>query len=323
MPTGMPELAFAVPTFFKLDGAWAHKARHATDFVTDKWRSVLVRGRPHYPIARRIVEMVFRRIADWEHQFPNTTGAHIHDPRRQRDRKGIPAVPIEHIPAIFSVAIADYNATIRSDLFNHSPIEVVKNAVRNGLLIRRLPDQYRKDGFAFIVRKRLQIKGDGRRSRAGAPPNRVHVNYCYEPYFNDEVLFAALAAGVKEITVEYDRRDIRNLTVISKGGDDIGRLRMQGPWAAFPHTEKLRAEGKNSAKTAKENRDDPLAQYWSELRNRNVNSKAALKLFDLIRQIAPPVATPSLVGTAIVVPEAAANESISPRPIWTPRTFTR
>lgn len=120
-PSMYPELQHVVPTIVKIDNAWSHYLKDAGRFIHTAWKSVINPGRPEFPVARRVVEMVIRRLTEFEHSYPSTTGSSIHDPRRDRRRDRVPIVPIYMVPVLVDLCLAEINSLPRGDLPQPQP----------------------------------------------------------------------------------------------------------------------------------------------------------------------------------------------------------
>lgn len=277
-PSIIPELRWAIPYFFLLDNHMSHFGNVIQKFVHKAWKCVLNWGRPNFSVARRVVEMTWAYISSIEHQFPSTTGNNPSDPRRDPHPERAPLVYIQDLPAILDVMRAKVNADARDNLLLRSPLQFLRDAIRNGLPIRHLPAQYRSAAAPHRVQRRLRIRGNLEHDAD------LHVNYLYDRYVG-LALRQAVSAGATHVTVEYDRRDIRFFDVIGPSGERLGQLKKQGTFAGFPHDERLRRE------FAKVSREQGLSEaatfqsYFDALGKVPRGPKDALKLFDIITRI--------------------------------------
>lgn len=277
-PSIIPELQWAIPYFFELDNAMSHFGSAVRAYLHKAWRCVINWGRPAFPAARHIVEMVMARLASIEHQFPSTTGNNPFDPRRDPRQHEPPVVFIQDIPAFLDVVRATINATPRDDLFNRSPLQVLRDACKSGILIRHLPAEYRDTAAPHRVRRKLTITGD-----LGLDVD-LHVNFVYDRY-TGRVLRDLWGRGERSLLVEYDRRDIRFLDVIGENGETLGQIKKQGPWAGFPHDERMRREARKVTREQRLNEDKDMREFFTGLTKTPERPREALKVFDVFQRL--------------------------------------
>lgn len=300
MPSMIPHYRHAVPYILKLDNLWAHFAGRIRGHLHPTWNCAISYGRPKFPIARRVVEMVIARLASYEHQFPSTTGNNPFDPRRDRRRDRVPVVPYSHFEQIIDVSIATINGQSQAALLNNSPLEVLQHRARNGAIVRTLPERYRTPGLAFRVRRNLTITGHPVKNQD------VHVNFCYGTY-KGRVLLDLLAHGTRRIVVEYDMRDIRFLNVLDRNSVAIGKIVVEGKWQNFAHDERLRSSIYRQAIDNNWSKVNALTHYFENLRQNLKGPADALRLLDIARKMG--------IGPKPVAPEPQALDAGPPQPI--------
>lgn len=266
-------ITHAVPAMIKLDNAWANQATHVRRFARSKWKTAVNYGIPKQPIARRVIEMAFQRLAGFEHLIPSTTGSDPFDPLR--DRTGtIPKLQIEDIPALIDWAIARINDTPNAALKGMTPLQYIEHRVSEGMLVRRLDTSLEPIPNPFIARIQRPIKG----SPEG--PDIFHVNFQHGRYVG-RVLGQLMAKGVNKVDIEYDRLDGRVVTVIDAGGKPIATLELQGPWRHFKHEVRFRANVCTEYKMERLAAGGDISLYLQQLFDRSNSPRGALQLFAL------------------------------------------
>lgn len=274
MPSMMEAYQYAVPTFFAMDNDWAHYGLDAQHVLLRRWQSIPNWGRAKFPIARKIVEMLFARLARYEHQIPSTTGNSPFDPRRDQRYDRVPIVPIWHLPYLMDIAFAEIAAQPRPDLFGQSPLSILRRRADSGLPLRKLDERFRAPGNAFRVRRELFVTGDPVQGR------RLHCNFVYCAYVGS-VLNEVVRQGTRRVQVEFDRRDIRKLDVLDAGGRVLGQITVQGPWAQFPHSERLRSAVYAETKGEAWMRPEVLQNYFDGIATKADRPSVALRLFNI------------------------------------------
>lgn len=277
LPSAFAELRYAIPSVVKLDNSWAHYHGDVVRALHNGWSVIINWGRPRVPIARRVVEMIFRRLSEYEHESPGTTGNNPFDGRRDRRRDRPPAISVLDIPKIVDVCICEHNAAARADLLNKSPLDVVRTAASSGTFVRRLDERCRASGSLFRARRTFPLRGNPQKHQ------RYHINFAYEPYFGS-VLAELAAKRIASVAVDLDIRDIRSLDVLEEGGNVLGQINVQGVWARFPHDEAFRRFVWRKGKDEKFRRMHPLIGLWESLTANIDKPSAALRLFDLAQR---------------------------------------
>lgn len=280
-PSILPAYQHVTPCIVQLDNAWSHVANDIKVYLFREWQCIINWGRPAFPIARRVVEMVFARLAVYEHQFPSTTGNNPFDRRRDPHSDEAPRVPVQHIAAIFDVVRATLNCEPRGHLLNRSPLQVLADRARNGAILRRLLPEHRDAARPHRIRRQVVIRGEPR------DVHSLHVNFAYATYKSDH-LRHLLALGAKKLNVEFDRRDIRKLDVVADDGKVVGPLQVQGIWKRFPHDIRLRNVICQQSRDARRDQPAALAEYFSALTKRLDRPSDALRFLDVIRRITGP-----------------------------------
>lgn len=280
-PSILPAYQHVTPCIVQMDNAWAHVANDIKAYLFREWQCIVNWGRPAFPIARRVVEMVFARLAVYEHQFPSTTGSNPFDRRRDPHSNEAPRVPVQHIAAIFDVVRATLNCEPRGHLLNRSPMQVLEHRAQNGAILRRLLPEHRDPARPHRIRRQVVIRGEPR------DVHTLHVNFAYATYKSDD-LRHLLALGSKKLNVEFDRRDIRKLDVVGDDGKVVGPLQVQGIWKRFPHDIRLRNVICQQSRDARRDQPAALAEYFRALTKRLDRPSDALRFLDVIRRITGP-----------------------------------
>jgi len=310
MPSKFPEFEYAIPTMLKMDNGMAHFAGDVHRHVQQAWNSVLNLGRPKFPIARMVVEAVFRRLAVFEHQMPSTTGASPTDPRRDRRRSRAPLVPVSHIGALLDVIVAELNGRRRPDLGGYSPLEILKHWSDSGGIRRVLPERFRGVGAAFRVRRELMVRGNLLKQKP------LHINFCYAGYRSDFLARSGLKPN-ERVLVEFDRRDLRTLTVLDEAGTPRGEVTVQGHWRRFQHDERLRTAVYRLAKERSLSELDALTAYFRELANNADKPSSALRLLDLERRIGIAASDEPTAPTTSAPEQLRESPDEQPEPVGT------
>lgn len=277
-PSVIPELRWAIPYFFLVDNHLSHFGKVIQKYIHKAWKCVLNMGRPHFSVARRVVEMLWARIAEIEHQFPSTTGNNPFDARRDPHPERAPLVYLQDLPAILDVIRATLNVEKREDLLLRSPLQYLRDAIQNGLIVRHLPPEYRNSAAPHRVQLSLPVRGDLEHHVD------LHVHYLYDRY-TGPALKEAVGSGATHVTVEYDRRDIRFFDVIGPEGKPLGQLKKQGTFAGFPHDERLRRVFARLGREEGLSEAAALSSYFEALGKVPRGPRDALKLFDVITRI--------------------------------------
>lgn len=283
-PSIIPEFRWAIPYGLLFDNSWAHHSKIPFSYLHRAWRAWISAGKPRQSIARRIIEMVCARLAKYERLFPSTTGNNPFDPVRDPHPSMVPLVPVTHMPLIFDVVRAELCAERRADRFGQSPLGVLRNHLASGIILRKLPEEYRSPLAAQTIRRTFAIKGHDIRG------DQLHVNWAYGRYVGPDLAKVVRANG-RKVTVDIYRKDIRKLAVIGRNGKPEGELTLQGPWALIPHDERLRTEVYRWADEDKANRKPILSNYLGALtEDFKGGQRIALRFWDIVNKVTPELA---------------------------------
>ncbi|MED5530710.1 MAG: hypothetical protein VYA99_10195 [Pseudomonadota bacterium] len=247
-----------------LDNAWMHHSRAVTDWICRKMGATVHFGLPAQPTVRAEVERVFNLInKQVTHRPASTTGSHPADPNKAsaKQTKKLPLTTLQNLDEMLLVVLTDYNVTPRPALGGMTPLNCVIEHARLQCGIS-LPEVDRLTLSVNIDRETVVIH---RPERRGVP----YINFCYAKYYGE--CLSRLEIIGKQITIEFDRGDIRFLKAYLPSGEFLGNLRVSTSWLSFPHNMKLRKKAHKDVRAFKLHKPDKLAAYFhlqlTELQN--------------------------------------------------------
>ena len=270
-PSGLPN-SFPI-TFgtLHLDNAWIHRAKSVRQIITDQLGATVHLGRPAQPKQRNWVEAAFAYINQHAtHRFPSTSGSHPKDPIKEsrKNSKKIPEVSIQTLLEALSIILTNHNITPCPQLGGQSPLSLFKQHCANNY-IRYTPDILRKTWHPFEDETIVPIK-----TRTGS--STPHINFYQVRYTGSGLAKAALQG--KDVTIRFDKRDIRELKIYGKGKRFLGIVRASKSWQRFPHSLAARQYIFKLIRTHRLHANDPLANFMHLLLTKMHHPKGALQL---------------------------------------------
>jgi len=273
----------ALPDIICLDNAWAHKANRVKQFIMDKLGSVCNLGVPACPKARFLVEAFFKRMAEYEHQLPSTTGSYPTDPIREprKQAKLPPAVRLVDFENIMDSVIANYNATPRYDLFNKSPLQVLDEYRLSGGQIRYAEGEQLDHDAPFLIRRAFTVRGNIDKGE------RPHINYAYIKYGGNQLKGRYDLVGKKVYAHKINSKDISSFELFLENGETLCTVRAYGRWGEFPHSLAFRKAVKKATNESIGNHlhKDPVSDYFHNLIKQPLSPNTSLDLLRMSKHI--------------------------------------
>lgn len=247
-----------------LDNALAHLANAVSKEARQKLGFVINYGPARHFERRASVEGLFKRIHDNVFaRLPSTTGSNPSKQRAENAEKIAVELNItaDAVSQIIYLYILNHNLTPTEGLCFLSPIEFIDQKLKwgNGLLIRKLVGA--SSGSALTIKEFVTVRGstdDGR---------KPYVQIDRVRYTNPTLRSAVSLIG-KEIVVEIDEQDMRQVHAFLSTGESIGVLRAHGKWGRVPHNRQTR-KAINSLITKRllsiTEADDPIQVYLEYL----------------------------------------------------------
>lgn len=224
----------------KLDNAWAHKAKHVIEVLTDRLGCVVEFGRPHSPNDRPIVERFFLYLVqNFSHRVIGTTGSESQDeikarlsPKSKKPLKLLLA--LDELESALDMVISDYNGRPHSAIQGHTPLDLyLLRLGARALPPNTLPIRFQHEAAFTKVREVKTVKTNAKYGGA-------FINFAYQKYRNADVL-RSNSAGQKMI-IEYSRRDVSSINLLDEFGEFIGVLTPSPPYSTTAHSYKLQTE---------------------------------------------------------------------------------
>lgn len=210
----------------RLDNALCHLSNMARDYICNILSATLNLGLPVQPKGRNYIEHAFKLLNENIHRFPSTTGSHPKDPKKETkiNSKKMPAITINALAEVLDTLITGHNVTNQENLGSLSPIELMQVKSNEYFPISFSLLNYTKN--PFLRQKVVSVKHLIHEYRS------PHINFMDLRYTGIDLNNPELINT--KIIIEYDSRDIRNLTAMKTNGDHIGQLCAPKSWQAFP-----------------------------------------------------------------------------------------
>ncbi|SDM42630.1 hypothetical protein [Polaromonas sp. JS666] len=246
----------------KMDNDLTHYANSVVGFMVEKTGYAVQYGKVRRWITRITGERVFGEIQKRHfRQLPSTTGSGpadraVSDPVGKAIRYQIEFHELEEI---VEVALANYNATPRAELFNKTPLERLRRHYENngpGSVIPALSAEFMErphlpeEVFSCVVRG------------SAANGRRPYIELDTAHYTNDLLRDSWGMIG-KKLTVLV-RGDFRTLRAFKENGEEYLPLRVIGHWSMSPHTRSMRTEINRLHREGElkfDQSQDPVAAY--------------------------------------------------------------
>ncbi|KMK76262.1 DDE-type integrase/transposase/recombinase [Alkalihalobacillus pseudalcaliphilus] len=272
--TLIPEVRWALWDEFYYDNAKANLSKIVRDRLKKITNCRVNAGPIKSPLNRAIIERFFGTLERMSyHRLPSTTGSDIFDPRRKGSEEDAIKYQItfEELQEITAVTIAQYNSTMHEGIYFSSPLEAMKQKIKQGAVIRTM-DNYQKGEVKFFSMETFRtIKGNSSKGR------RAHINYENVKYTNELLQSSPGLIGTR-IMITVDIEDIRILEAYLEDGSSLGKLRATGKWGASKHSLKLRKEiYKLAYKKLLQftSQEDPIMVYQEYLKEKAQTEKVA------------------------------------------------
>lgn len=240
LPSGVIEAAYGAQwTVTFLDGALAHLSKAIHDRVRKTLGFVPSWGAVGHFERRPNVEYTFKRIAeDVFHRLPSTTGSNPHKGRAPNSegkavKYKIRAKDAEQLTDLY---FAQHNVTPSAGQFSQSPLEVLAYFLEGEFPLttpRKLPHANANSARTFACRELATIRGnrkDGRR-----PYIQIDGVHYTSSLLND----CGHLIG-KQVIVEIDEEDMRQVRVFLTNGQELGYIKAKGKWSITNHSRRTR-----------------------------------------------------------------------------------
>lgn len=275
-PSGViSELAFAYWAKIAFDNAKANLSGWLWDEVTEKIGCVLSPGPVASPNTRPAIERLFRELAqNFFQRLPTTTGGSLASPQR-RDPEATAIryeVHLDEVLDLVDVAIATYNATPSSGRHGRSPLDYLRFSVaQKSFFIRQIPEDERASFSLATVRAAARVGGS---AKSGESPyiRFLGVNY------RSPKLSASRWLLREQVTLQCPSRDLRQIKVFLKNGEEFDTLTAPSGWAAQPHDLRVRRailKCIGAGKIARRGMTDVVGEYIAYKRKQSFRKKKA------------------------------------------------
>lgn len=242
----------------QLDNAWMHRSRAVIDWVCHRMGAMVHFGLPRQPKVRALVEHIFHHInQNVSHRPASTTGSHPRDPIKAtaREYKKLPLVTFQTLDEMLAVTLSHFNVTPQPSLGGMTPLNCMSEHLRRQCCFT-LPEDVRINLSVNINQANVLVQ----RAKNQSIP---YVNFCYAKYYGGCLHSSKIENN--QITIRYDRQDIRHLLAYLPNGEFLGELQVSKSWQRFPHSLKLRTKIHRDVRMKKFHDQDKLAGYFKYL----------------------------------------------------------
>lgn len=271
---GNQEHDWAVWDELLYDNAKSHLSKEVEKCLKEIVGCSVNPGAVSSPERRPLIENFFRLLEEnGFHRLPSTTGSHSKDPIRKNPEKNAIKYEIreQEIKDLAEVLIANYNGTPHTSLYNLSPLEVYKQRLEQGAIIRTIPEENRSLTAFFTEKITRTIKGDIGSGK------RPYINYEMAQY-RGEILSRAGELIGQKLILHVNTEDIRVIKAFLPDGSELGLLQVVGKWRLSKHSLTLR-KTINRLKNRKllhfTSEDDPIEKYGDFLRSKSKTHKSS------------------------------------------------
>ena len=278
MPSGLGKDFANLPIkMVKLDNALCHMAESIQHYVCEQLGATINLGIPGQPKSRNVIEHAFRLVSDQLKRYPSTTGASPLDPEREtpKNRKSPPIVTLGALEEAISVIVANHNALPQAALGNKAPIDVFKEGVLHGLVIRTSDDVATLTN-PFLRRKKATIRKPKLESRL------PYINFKYARYQGTSIASDSMIN--QEVFVEYDSTDLRTIKAYRPDGTFLGELMANGGWGKHKHSRGMREHIYRENRKLRRASQDPLGDYFRAQLEEARSPKKALEAVRILRE---------------------------------------
>ncbi len=258
----------------RMDNAMSHHAETVVQFMA-RMGCTVNHGHGRTPKDRALVERIIKMSAALAHRFKSTTGRNVVDPRKEhrKNRKRPPALTYEQLVQCVDVAVANYNATVRSTLENDTPLQELQRSLEQKPH-RTLPPHVQRQVCHPEIWQTATVRWYGKAS--GTP----HITFLELRYRGEALSNPQLVD--KEVRIGFDPDDIRTLTVYSLQGEKLGKIQCPLSLRYQPFSLKVRKLYMQTAKTKTLANNDPILGLFDALAQEKHKPKTASKLARLI-----------------------------------------
>jgi transposase InsO family protein len=278
----IPDTKWALFDEICLDNALSHLSRDVLDNL-EKIGVSLNYGPVATPHRRPYIERFFKTLEEKGfHRMPSTTGSNSNDLRRIGAEKDSVRyqISLKDISEIAEIVISEYNMQPHESLGGFSPLSIMKDRMDRGLIPSSyVPDKSRKD---FSLMKCYQIRKVQGNKKKGIRP---YVNFSGYKYAGS-VLSSSYTPVGKNIVIEFDPLDIRELEAYLENGAHIGRLVIKGKQigtAISLKTNKLLRDFMNVNNMNDRHVEDAIGEFANNLKEKALFSKKAATYLASVR----------------------------------------
>ncbi|WP_296561790.1 hypothetical protein [uncultured Acetobacterium sp.] len=256
-----------------MDNALSHLSRDVTDNLEKLGISINF-GPVATPHRRPLIERFFRTLEEKGfHRIPSTTGSNINDIRRIGAEKDAVTyrITLKEISEIAEIIISEYNLQPHQGLGGFSPLSVMRDRIDRGLIPSYVSDDSRKD---FSLMKCYQIRKVQGNKKKGIRP---YINFAGYKY-TSSVLSSSYTPVGKNIVIEFDPLDIREMEAYLENGAHIGHLVIKGKrigTAISLKTNKLIRDFANRNDMNNSHVEDLITNFANNLEEKALSSKTA------------------------------------------------
>lgn len=240
LPSGViPECFGATWGCLLLDGALAHLAKSVRETARRTLGFAINWGPVGHFERRPNVERLFKSISDEVFlRLPSTTGSNPGNGRAEKAQENAIRYNIHahEVEELLDVFFAQFNATPTAGLSYLSPLEFIRHFTdsdNHHFLVRNLPTATIAASTPFPCREERTVRGGRRNGR--------------RPYIQiDQVRYTSYLLGQtstlvgKNLVVEIDEDDMRQVKAYLPNGAELGFLKAAGRWSLTKHSRKTR-----------------------------------------------------------------------------------
>jgi putative transposase len=237
LPSGVfPELRGAVWGTLMLDNALAH----LSTAISEQARRLLgfsVNWGPVRHFERRPnIERLHLDVANqlfW--RLPSTTGSNPHN-RRAANGEYLAEklkIRVDEVEQQLDVYMASHNVRPNEGIFFISPLEYLRQSLERGIFMPRHIPNHNADKATFPMRVAVTVRGSMKSGR------RPYCQFLREHY-SSPIMAASYNLVGKNITLEIDVEDLRQVKAYLSDGSSLGFLTAQGKWRQSKHDLKTR-----------------------------------------------------------------------------------
>jgi len=279
------EANWAIFDAIMLDNAKAQLARDVVNKITEKLMCAINFGPVATPETRGIIERFFGTLEEnGYHRIVSTTGSNARDARREDAEKDAAnyGVTYNDLVELTEYLVATYNSSAHSSLSGRTPIQVMKERIKNAGMVPCISGAKMKEsvgGLTHLTVERI-VRGSFDSGK------RPYISYEGVEYRNEAIAISAHLVGTK-LFIEVDPDNISSVLAYTEDGIELGHLRAAGIWGRRSHSLKTRKEAlrfANSNKTKNSSLFASLDGYEDELRNRAAQSRSARTKVERIRR---------------------------------------